>query len=451
MIASLTNRTRLDEVHVSLNSSRATLYPFESCFRLEQAREWGPCVLGIDQAVRGPLSSLGPVVFCGSIVPCIHEAELESQGIATCPASSLSGSDQERLTQMAQSDLYVAWLIKVISSEAADGARCSMGVLEHTTAASIIKGAIAAGIDIRGVRVTASCDVERFRQFLFEAFPMIEDIAVYPRSLSTATTTTTTYITNQNACGNTSNPYLSPCLPSSPIGASPSPLTVPPVICIAGVVAQSARDNVSRQLLYRQRQSPSPLSKSPLSKPVNTTPHSRRDRLTGSGSLINGPLFRTRSSSEENTRHIPRRCSAFTGSEYGDAHCGLVSEMSRSQTIPIEAYDFYDDDSSMEGLTSPKRIRVVPCSPPLPTVITCEDSLPCINHTATLSNVVGNTNLSSTTSTSTSTTSSDSFESPPFSSTSLFVSPPPFASSCSTASTSVPIYRPTLYGLTSPF
>jgi len=442
MIAPLANRIRLDEAHPSLCGSRSTSHqPFDSCFNLEHAREWGPCVLGIDQAMRGPLSAIGPAVFCGTILPCVHETDFENQGIAVCPAPLLSGNDHERLAQMVQNDSYVAWLVRVIPSEAADGARCSMGVLEHTTAASIIKEALAAGVFVRSIRVSSNCDPVRFRQFLFEAFPMIDDISVFPRivvSPSTSPGPTT------SAC-NTASMYLSPSLsqslPSSPITASSpscgtSPI-VPPVICIAGVVAQSARDTISRQLLYKQRTSPSPLSRSPLSKPMG--PCHRRDHLSNSSaaaSFFNGPLFRGRSSSEEN----PRRCAAFTGSEFGDSHSGLVNEVpiSRSQTIPIEVYDFYgeDEDSSMEGFTSPKRIRIVPCSPPLPSVISSEDSLPtCVVNSH---HVVANSHVSQV----------DSIDSPLFPSTSLFVSPPPFASS--SASTSAPMYRP-MIGITSPF
>lgn len=452
------NRTRLDEAYSSLCGPQATTQsPFESCFRMEYAREWGPCVLGIDQAMRGPLSAIGPAVFCGTIVPLMHEAQLEAQGIVACSASSLSGNDQERLAHVVQSDSYIAWLLRVIPSEAADGARCSMGVLEHTTAASIIKEAIAAGVEVRSIRVCATCDPTRFRQFLFEAFPMIDDISVYPRCPVTTATTTAT------SCGAYCGSVLLPSSPQSPQSLPSSPLSptsaaaaaaasiVPPVICAAGVVAQRSRDILSRQLLYRQRQSPSPLSRSPLSKPVNTCPRRRDHRLANNSaaaaSFFSGPLFRCRSSSEENTHKNVKRCAAFAGCEFGESHCGLVSEMppprmSQSQNIPIEMYDFYgeDDASSMEEFTSPKRIRVVPCSPPLPTVISSEDSLPCVSHPAPIrSCCAGHTNSAQ---------SVDSFvDSSSFSSTSLLVSPPPFVSS---TSTSVPMYRP-MYGLTSPF
>jgi len=462
MIAPLSDRIRLDEAHhrAALSGSRATQLPFETSFRMEYAREWGPCVLGIDQSMRSPLSAFGPVVFCGCILPCVHETEIESQGNACCFAASLSGNDQMRMGQMIQADPYIAWLLRVIPSEAADGARCSMGVLEHTTAASIIKEAMAAGVDIRGIRVSASCDPMRFRQFLYEAFPMIDDISVYSRPAPAAPSTTTNPMVSSCVYSSPAgSQYMQPSspqsLPSSPLSPVGTAAVVPPAICVAGVVSQTARDTLSRQMLYRQRQSPSPISRSPLSKPIMNASR-RRDRLTSSvcGSFFSGPMTRYRSSSEENTHMNTVRCAAYAGSEFGEAHCGLVNElslpsssscMSQSQTMPIEEemYDFYDDDdeddSGMGGLTSPKRIRVVPCSPPL---ITCEDTLPpCVSHSSTVANgvVVNPANHVS---------GVDSFDSSPFSSTSLFVSPPPFASS--TASTSVPIYHP-VYGLTSPF
>jgi len=466
MIAPFANQVRLDEAHATTTTStssfidsRTCSQPFHSLYRVEFAREWGPCVLGIDQAVRGPLSGMGPAVFCGTIMPCMHETELESQGITIGNISALSGNDQERLTQMIQTDCFVAWILRAIPSEAADGARCSMGVLEHTTAASIIKEAIAAGVDVRSIRVSANCDPVRFRQFLYEAFPMIDDISVYPRTVPSSSS----YVVNPNPC--CQSPCVPQSLPSSPssptnaLSSSSSPSCIPPVICAAYVVAQSARDCLSRQLLYKQRQSPSPLSRSPLSKPMSSSLR-RRDRFgtnnaAAAASFFNGPLFRGRSSSEENAHRANRHCcAAFTGSEFGEAHfCGLASELSQplvshSQTVPIEMYDFgggEDDDPSIVGLTSPKRIRVVPCSPPLPSVISCEDTLPpcSASHPATV-----NIPTTSSLNTSRRIENVDSFDSSPFSSTSLFVSPPPFASGG--ASTSVPMYRP-MYGLTSPF
>jgi len=448
MFVPLSDQNRSDDVlDSSLNVSRASQNPFEaSSFRMEYAREWGPCVLGIDQAMRGPLSGIGPAVFCGSVIPYHHEMQLESQGVACCFASSLSGNDQVRLSQMVQADPYIAWLLRVIPSEAADGARCSMGVLEHTTAASIIKEALALGVDVRSVRVTASCDSARFRQFLYEAFPMIEDINVLSRVCNPSATTCCSNQSmgiNNGNCVNVlpSSPQSLPSSPSSPTSIS-SGVVIPSVVCVSGVVAQFARDNLSRHLLYRQRHSPSPLSRSPLSKPMSTS--HRRERLTSSatGSFFNGPLFRTRSSSEENA-HKADRCAAFAGNEFGEAHCGLVTEMpqqSQSSNIPIEMYDFCgdDDDTVMNGLTSPKRIRVVPCSPPLPSMIVSDDSPPCVGHSACIPNLSGCDNHVRRV---------DRFDSPPFTSTSLLVSPPPLVSS---TSTSVPMYRP-MFGLTSPF
>jgi len=439
MLSPLVDRIRSDEMNIPVSGSR-----IQRSNRLEYARGWGPCILGIEQAVRGPLSSMGPVVFCAAILSCVHETELENQGIGSFIPTLLSGNDQEKFSQVVQSDPCIAWILRIISSEAADGARCSMGVLEHTTAASMIKEAIAAGVNIRGIRVSASCDIERFRQFLYEAFPMIDDITVYPRTTpvmnqntvaaaAAATTTTTTTAV-------TSGQYLSPpspqTSPSSPSIVCCTSSGIPPAVCVASILAQSVRDSMSRQLLYRQRQTPSPPTRSPLSKPMHSL--RKRDNFSQSASsFFNGPLFRSRSCSEEDAhRTSPMRCVAYAGSEFGEAHCGLVSQ---TETVPMDMYDFYDDDSSMVGLTSPKRIRVVPCSPPLSTVFSCEDTLPCVCPAAQNANSVNHSNGVSQT--------VDSFDSSSFHSNSLFVSPPP----CSTStSTSVPVFRP-MFGVTNIF
>ena len=439
--------------------------PFPLSYRVEYAREWGPCVLGLDHVVRNQVCSVSPTVFCGVIVPCVHEPALESLGIGSCVfPTGLSGGEQERLSQIIQSDSYIAWMLRTIPSETVDGARCSMGVLEHTTAASIIKEAIAAGIDIRALRVSAYTDPERFRQFLFEAFPMIDDISVYPRVLPSST----------SPCGVSSNSAAvyppislglnggcssmgsnrSPCLmspPQSPTSSLPpspssaSAANMPAVLCAANVVAQSARDCLSRQMLFRQRQLSVPLARSPLSKSVNGL--RRREHGGAAPSIFGTPMFRSRSSSEESEQTAALRCAPFAGSEFGEAHCGLVSSSlppprhplpsSSSQPVPIEMFDFgtEDDEADMLGLASPKRIRVVPCSPLLPSVLSCEDSLSSCNS-------AGNSVNTSSTS-----AAVDPLCSPPYPTSSLFVSPPPFASS--NTSTSVPMFRP-FFGMTSP-
>jgi len=448
--------------------------PFPLCYRLEYAREWGPCVLGLDHVVRGQVYSVSPTVFCGIIVPCVHEPALESLGIGSCGyATAVSGGEQERLSHVIQSDSYIAWMLRTIPSETADGARCSMGVLEHTTAASIIKEAIAAGIDVRALRVSAYSDPERFRQFLFEAFPMIDSISVYPRVVpstvggvapppassggplartAAAAVFPPICLGLNSGCasmGSSRSPCLSPpqspssSLPSSPTGSPATP--VPAVLCAANVVAQSARDCLSRQMLFRQRQLSVPLARSPLSKSVNGL--RKRDHMGAAPSIFGSPMFRCRSSSEESERTAALRCVPYAGSEFGDSSCGIVSSSlppqqplpnSSSQPVPIEMFDFgtEDDEADMMGFASPKRIRVVPCSPLLPSVVSCEDSIPSCNSTG------------QSASTGNSSAAVDHLCSPPYASSSLFVSPPPFASS-NNASTSVPMLRP-FFGMTSP-
>jgi len=401
-------------------------------------------------------------------VPCVHEPALESIVIGSCGyPNGLSGGEQERLSQLIQSDSYIAWVMRTIPSETVDGARCSMGVLEHTTAASIIKEALAAGIDIRALRVSSYSDPERFRQFLFEAFPMIENISVYPRvpptSVSPGVSSSSAAVSppislglNGGGCcsmGSNRSPCLvsppqSPTttsLPSSPTSAS-AVNNMPAVLCAANVVAQSARDCLSRQMLFRQRQQiPVPLARSPLSKSVNGL--RKREHGGATPSIFGTPMFRSRSSSEESEHTAALRCVPYAGNEFGEAHCGLVSSSlppqqplpsSSSQPVPIEMFDFgtEDDEADMLGLASPKRIRVVPCSPLLPSVLS-EDSLPSCN--AAGQNVVNTSNPNAAV--------VDPLCSPPYASSSLFVSPPPFASS--NTSTSVPMFHP-FFGMTSP-
>jgi len=421
--------------------SRQRQSPIPSSFRIEYAREWGPCVLGIDQGLRGPTSaSVAPPTFCGVIVPCFHEPALECLGLQCCATPSIvSVCEQERLERMIQSDSYIAWLMRTIPSEVADGARCSMGILEHTNASFIIKEAIACGIDIRCIRVSCYSDPVRFRQFLFEAFPMIEDIYVYPRVVIPSSSPTGFLNTRGSpSMGSNRSLYL---------GSSST--QIPAILSAANVVAQSALSEISRNLVFKQRHFPTPLAPSPLSKSICG---GRKKSATTtslpslSSSLLGESMLRSRTSFDEDECERTRiRCAPFVGGEFGEAHCGLVSSSlpqqpsSRTESSDsISMYDFYDEDideAEMIGLTSPKRIRVVPCSPPLSLGLSSDDSMSCPSTDQKRSHSVDKT-------------SSEHSCSPPCFSSTLFVSPP-FSSSCSNTSTSVPVFRDIL-GMTCP-
>lgn len=326
---------------------------FQSSSRMEYARGWGPCILGIEEAERGssPSTSQGPTVFCGVIAPCTHEAALQAQGFACCTAAMLSGGDQDRLIRVVKDDPYIAWLVRAVPPEAAAGTRCSFGVVAHTAAAAIIKEALAAGVHVHAVRVSSSSDAARYRQFLTEAFPGVCDITV--------------------------------CAPraGSSLGASPScgaGGVVSPVVCAAGVMALAARNELSRQLLHRQRASlPQPV-RSPLSKAMEEL----RRRQHAAGSRVRVGASPVRRLSVDAPESAPGsssscslgfvRCAACTGSECGDAPCGVVSPPSCG--ILIDAPGSDDLDSSLSELMSPKRIRVIPCSPPLSSMVVHDES-----------------------------------------------------------------------------
>ena len=317
--------------------------PFQSSSRMEYARGWGPCILGIEEAERGssPSTSQGPTVFCGVVVPCTHEAALQAQGFACCTAAMLSGGDQDRLTRVVKDDPYIAWLVRAVPPEASAGTRCSFGEVAHTTAAALIKEALAAGIHVCSVRVSSNSDAVRYRQFLSEAFPGVCDIAV--------------------------------CAPRG--GTSQLCGGISPVVCAAGVMALAARNELSRQMLHRQRASlPQPV-RSPLSKAMEEL--RRRQHSAGNKSRVSAtPVRRLSMDAPESAPGSSTlgfvRCAAYTGSECGDAHCGLASPPSSG--IPIDAQGNDDFDSSFSELMSPKRIRVIPCSPPLSSMVVHDES-----------------------------------------------------------------------------
>jgi len=407
------------------------------CHRMEYAREWGPCVLGLDQAVRrGPLPSLAPPVFCGIISPCFHEASLDSMGLGSrLKNSTISGVEQDRLARVIRSDSYIAWMLRTTSCEVVNGVKCGMGILEHTTVSSMIKEALAAGIDIRCVRVSTYSDPVRFRDFLFHAFPSIVNIHVYPKSvvISSSAMSALSATSSTPSLRSSGETVTDDMMTESPTGSEDDMdtpcgqcLPMPAILCAASVVSQSARDELSKRLLFRQRQNAAPIARSPLSSTVNA-PSGRRDRGAGGPTFFGEPMVRSRPSLDE---EYTIRCVPYAGSEYGESHCGLMPSartLPQSQSVPIGSFDFFpdEDESEMIGLASPKRLRVVPCSP---TVFTCEDSLPCV--CPTVSRPVQDANAG---------TGADPSCSPPYMSSSLTFS----------SSTGVPVYHP-LFGVTSP-
>lgn len=334
---------------------------FQSSSRIESARSWGPCILGIEEAERGlsPSTSQGPTVFCGVIVPCTHEAALQAQGFSCCTAAMLSGGDQERLARVVEADPYMAWLVRAVPPEAAAAPRCSLGVVAHTAAAAIIKEALAAGVHVRSVRVSSSCDAARYRQFLFEAFPSVCDITVCAPRLSNG---------NNGNSMNNSNGVIQ--------GTG-----ISPVVCAAGVLALAARNGLSRQMLYRQRAALSQPARSPLSRAMEEL----RRRQHGAGarrgaglSVCASPVRRLSVDAPESAPGSSSlgvvRCAAFAGSE-GDVvsprSCGIPIASSAGVQNGVDPDDF---DASLSSLMSPKRIRVIPCSPPLSSVVVHDES-----------------------------------------------------------------------------
>lgn len=132
-----------------------------------------PCVLGVDEAGRGPV--LGPMVYAICYCPLSRLADLEALKVAD--SKTLSENERERLfAELVKDGDYVGWALDVlspnlISTSMLGRVKYNLNSLSHDTAAGLIQFALDQGVNVTQVFVDTVGMPETYQTRLQQRFP----------------------------------------------------------------------------------------------------------------------------------------------------------------------------------------------------------------------------------------------------------------------------------------
>lgn len=138
-----------------------------------------PCILGIDEAGRGPV--LGPMVYAAAVVPISRKKELVALGADDSKA--LKANQRDILREKLIRAPFVRSYEEVISAEQLSNQmlqkrKYNLNLIAHDAALSLVEAAIAAGCNITEVYADTvgppSSYADKFRQ----AFPALKKVDV---------------------------------------------------------------------------------------------------------------------------------------------------------------------------------------------------------------------------------------------------------------------------------
>ncbi|XP_040592671.1 ribonuclease H2 subunit A [Mesocricetus auratus] len=135
-----------------------------------------PCVLGVDEAGRGPV--LGPMVYAVCYCPLSRLADLEALKVAD--SKTLTENERERLfAKMEEEGDSVGWALDIlspnlISTSMLGRVKYNLNSLSHDTAAGLIRHALDQGVKVTQVFVDTVGMPETYQARLQQRFPGME-------------------------------------------------------------------------------------------------------------------------------------------------------------------------------------------------------------------------------------------------------------------------------------
>jgi len=135
-----------------------------------------PCVLGIDEAGRGPV--LGPMVYGISFCPVSKNKDLKALGVDDSKA--LTEEQREKLLdKVLDNNDYIGWAIHLlspnyISTSMNKRGKYNLNAMSHDTAIGLVKDAISNGVNVAEVYVDTVGPPEKYQAKLEAIFPGIK-------------------------------------------------------------------------------------------------------------------------------------------------------------------------------------------------------------------------------------------------------------------------------------
>ncbi len=135
-----------------------------------------PCILGIDEAGRGPV--LGPMVYACAFCPVSRGADLKALGVDDSKA--LTEVQREALLRkLLEHDSYVGWAVHVlcptyISTSMYRRGKYNLNSMSHDTAADLVRGALDRGVRVAEVYVDTVGPPDKYQAKLEAIFPNLK-------------------------------------------------------------------------------------------------------------------------------------------------------------------------------------------------------------------------------------------------------------------------------------
>lgn len=135
-----------------------------------------PCVLGVDEAGRGPV--LGPMVYGICFCPVTRHEDLKSTGVVD--SKTLKEEDREKIFDIIHDNNdFIGWSLEIISpvcisTNMYKRPKVSLNEISHNSAIGLIKRAISAGVQVSEVYVDTVGPPEKYEAKLQEIFPTIK-------------------------------------------------------------------------------------------------------------------------------------------------------------------------------------------------------------------------------------------------------------------------------------